>query len=221
MIDLYLGEEMQKCGLLKERLPDGSREEDPEEVSEDAAAAAAPPAREMEKEPKTSQDEEEMIRNGAKAFKMGNATLAAFLHTWKEKPKKKRAGNAKESESEPPRFFSPAFCFPTTGRADTKVVPSLHFTVDEQGSVMFGDRMIDSVEFDKRRPFEMIFVTNAKKMRLLPIQNGKAIVIDAKSVDADGVLRTNCKPDGYDEYLKALKPKENVEVRFVFTGHKK
>jgi hypothetical protein len=84
---------------------------------------------------------------------------------------------------------------------------------------MFGDRMIDSVEFDKERPFEMIFVTNAQKMRLLPIQNGKAIVIDAENVDADGVLTT--EPDGYDEYLKALKPKENVEVRFVFTGHEK
>ena len=121
-IDLYLGEEMQKCGLLKERLPnailtrkgvdtpdeegeeEGSGEEDSEEVSEDAAAAAAaPPAQEMEEEPKLSKDEEKMVRNGAKAFKMGNATLAAFLHTWNlgiVAPS--NDGNAKESGSVPP-----------------------------------------------------------------------------------------------------------------------
>ena len=85
---------------------------------------------------------------------------------------------------------------------------------------MFDGQIVDPVEFgDEERPFEMIFVTNAQKMRLLPIQNENAIVIDAESVDADGVLRT--KPDGYDEYLKALKPRENVQVRFVFTGHEK
>ncbi len=231
-IDLYLGEEMQKCGLLKERLPnailtrkgvDTPDEEDEEEGSgeedsEDDDAAAAPPAQEMEEEPKLSKDEEKMVRNGAKAFKMGNATLAAFLHTWNlgiVAPS--NDGDAKESESVPPRFLSPAFCFPTSGRADTEVVPSLHFTVDKEGSVMFDDRMIDPVEFGETRPFEMIFVTNAQQMRLLPKQNGKAIVIDAESVDADGVL--TIEPDGYDEYLKALKPRENVQVRFVFTGH--
>jgi hypothetical protein len=224
---------MQKCGLLKERLPNsimtrkgvdtpdeegekkGSGEEASEEVSKDAAAA--PPDQEMEDEPKLSKDEEKMVRNGAKAFMMGNATLAAFLHTWNlgiVAPS--NDGNAKESESVPPRFLSPAFCFPTSGRADTEVVPSLHFTVDKEGSVMFDDRMIDPVDFDETLPFEMIFVTNAQQMRLLPEQNGKAIVIEAESVDADGVLTT--KPDGYDEYLKALKPRENVQVRFVFTG---
>ena len=235
-IDLYLGEEMQKCGLLKERLPnailtrkgvdtpdeegeeEGSGEEDSEEVSEDAAAAAvAPPAQELEEEPKRSKDEEKMVRNGAKAFKMGNATLAAFLHTWNGIVAPSNDGNAKERESVRPRFLSPAFCFPTSGRADTEVVPSLHFTVDKEGSVMFDDRMIDPVEFGETLPFEMIFVTNAQQIRLLPKQNGKAIVIDAESVDADGVLTT--EPDGYDEYLKALKPRENVQVRFVFTGH--
>jgi hypothetical protein len=235
-IDLYLGEEMQKCGLLKERLPnailtrkgvdtpdeegeeEGSGDEDTEEVSEDAAAAAAPPAQEMEEEPKLSKDEEKMVRNGAKAFKMGNATLSAFLYTWNlgiVVPS--NDGNAKESESVPPRFLSPAFCFPTSGRADTEVVPSLHFTVDKEGSVMFDGRMIDPVEFGETSPFKMIFVTNAQQMRLLPKHYGKAIVIDAESVDADGVLTT--EPDGYDEYLKALKPRENVQVRFVFTGH--
>jgi hypothetical protein len=235
-IDLYLGEEMQKCGLLKERLPNsimtrkgvdtpdeegekkGSGEEASEEVSKDAAAA--PPDQEMEDEPKLSKDEEKMVRNGAKAFKVGNATLAAFLHTWKLGiAASSNDGNATESESEsvPPRFPSPAFCLPTSGRAYTEVVPSLHFTVDKEGSVMLDDRMIDPVEFGQTLPFKMIFVTNAQQMRLLPKQNGKAIVIDAESVDADGVLTT--KPDGYDEYLKALNPRENVQVRFVFTGH--
>jgi hypothetical protein len=136
-----------------------------------------------------------MVRNGAEAFMMGNATLAAFLYTWKLGiAASSNDGIATESESVPPRFPSPAFSLPTSGRAYTEVVPSLHFTVDKEGSVMLDDRMIDPVEFGETLPFKMIFVTNAQQMRLLPKLNGKAIIIDAESVDADGVLTT--KPKG-------------------------
>lgn len=195
---LDLGTGLQKCGLLEIQLPYAVMTRngvDPEE----------------------EQDKETKEKKGEKAFRMGNATMAAFVHTWKTVGGgHSNGGNV--SEVKPKKLLSPAFGFPTTGRAEMEVVPSREYKVEVNGSVKFENEEIAKAKFDANAPFEMIFITNAKEIRLLPKWEDDAIVIGSDIVDASGEFQVNKKPNGYDEFLEQFNLKEHVNIRFVFTG---
>lgn len=152
--------------------------------------------------------------------------MASFLHVWK--PKTNAETNTKttgrrirrlepgvETDDYPP-FQSPAFYFPKARRAEKVVVLSFRFQVDGD-SVTFQNTEIDKVSLESTKPFNMIFITNGSKFRLLPKQNDQGIIITPHCVDVNGDLKK--KSDAYVSYLKALNPKENVNIRFVFTGN--
>jgi hypothetical protein len=116
------------------------------------------------------------------------------------------------------KFFSPAFLFPRSLTAETEVDPNVIVcNVTDDGVLLSDEAKLRDPSFVE--PFIATFVTNAKTM-VLKIRNGGQFSVGENDVDSDGNVtgRTSTKESRYLEFINQLGLRDNVVIRFVFTG---
>lgn len=174
-----------------------------------------------------------------KTFDMGKAVTSAFLHSWSTDPIQEDSGTSSSSKdagggSNPSfgigattKVFSPAFVFSRSDAGEAEVDPNdIVCSVTDDDSFSFR-RQRDEEEQQSSLPtepaftdtFTMIFITNAKSI-LLKVNGNDEFVLDDTDIDRDGSIDVDKidKKGKYESMIAKLKLRENVQIRFAFTG---
>lgn len=143
---------------------------------------------------------------------MGRATMTVLMNTWMNEATQKDT----MEEVAIPKSSCLALLESSLLRSnetEDKVVPTCACGVEESSNVdkvvvLLEGEEISELSFSKDSPLKMTFVTNVKKMKLLPCK-GKVIVLCFGSVTMDGVIKDK---NTMNEFLKGNDIMDGVEL---------